>query len=176
MFLLSELIIETPINLQTIRDIKPPFDAPSNYLPYILLGIVVVVGLILGVFYLRKLRQNKPITPIVEVESCPAHEIALEQLKALEQDRKDMEVYHTQISYVIREYITARFHIPALELTTSRLLHEMTRSQVDQSCIDRLQNFLTNCDRVKFASYLPNTSEADERMTDARWIIDTTMS
>ena len=176
MFLLSELIMETPINRQSIRDIKPPFDAPPNYLPYILLGIVIVAGLILGVFYLRKLRQNKPITPIVEVESRPAHEIAMEQLKALEKDTKDMEVYHTQIAYVIREYITARFRIPALELTTSRLLHEMIRNQVDKPCIDRLQNFLMNCDRVKFASYLPNTSEADERMTDARWIIDTTMS
>ena len=176
MFLLAELILQTPVNPQSIRDIKPPFDVPPNYIPYIILGIVIVAGLILGVFYLRKHKQNNPIAPIGEVESPPAHEIALEQLKALEKNKKDMEVYHTQISYVIREYITARFHIPALELTTSSLLHEMISNQVDKPCIDRLQEFLMNCDRVKFASYLPNTSEADERMMDARWIIDTTMS
>ncbi|RKU30850.1 hypothetical protein C6497_04020 [Candidatus Poribacteria bacterium] len=176
MFLLSDLILQTTVNRQSIRDIKPPFDVPPNYMMYIILGIVIVVGLSLGVFYLRKHRLNKTITPIVEVESRPAHEIALEQLNALEKDTKDMETFHTQISYVIREYITARFHIPALELTTSSLLREMISNQVDKSCIDRLQDFLTNCDRVKFASYLPNTSEADKRMIDARWIIDTTIS
>lgn len=176
MFLLSELILQTPVNPKSIRDIKPPFDLPPNYLPYILLGMVIVVVAIVGVFYLLKWRQNKPITQIIEVESRPPHEIALEQLKALETDTKDLEAYHTQISHVIREYITLRFRIPALELTTSSLLHEMLRNQVDKNCIDRLQNFLMNCDRVKFASYLPNTSEADERMTDARWIIETTMS
>lgn len=176
MFLLSELVLQTPVTTQGIRDIKPPFDVPPNYMMYIILGIIIVVGLIWGVFYLQKHRLNKPNTPIVEVESRPAHEIALEQLNALNKDTKDMETYHTQISYVIREYITARFHIPALELTTSSLLQEMICNQVDKSCIDRLQDFLTNCDRVKFASYLPNTSEADERMMDARWIIDTTIS
>ncbi len=176
MFLLSELILQTPINAQTIRDIKPPFDPPPNYMPSIILGLVIVVGVIFGVLYLRKRRQNRPIIPIEEVESRPAHEIALEQLNALETENTDMEFYHIQISHVIREYITARFQIPALELTTSSLLHEMTRYEVDKPCIDRMKNFLKNCDRVKFASYLPNTSEADERMTDARWIIKTTMS
>ena len=176
MFLLSKLFLQTPLNQPNIRDIKPPFDAPSNYLSFILLGLVIVVGLILGLFYLRKHRQKKPITPIVEVESRPVHEIALEQLEALEKAENDMEEYHTQISYVVRKYISARFRVPALELTTASLLHEMIRNQVDNACIDRLQHFLTNCDRVKFASYLPELSEAKDRMTDARWIIDTTIS
>ncbi|MCG9127343.1 hypothetical protein JT359_07035 [Candidatus Poribacteria bacterium] len=175
MFLLSKLTLQTPVNQLNIRDIKPPFDTPSNFFSVIILGVVIVVGLIFGLYYLRKRRQKKPTIPIVEVESRPAHEIALDQLQALEKDTNDMEEYHTQISYVIREYITARFRIPALELTTAGLLHELIRNQVDKTCIDRLQYFLTNCDRVKFASYLPNTSEAAERMTDARWIIDTTM-
>lgn len=176
MFLLSELILQTPINSQTIRDIKPPFDPPPNYLSYIILGFVILVGIILGILYLRKRRQSRPIISNEQDISRPAHEIALEQLNALETKNTDMEYYHIHISHVIRQYITARFHIPALELTTSSLLHEMTRNEVDMSCIDRMNNFLTNCDRVKFASYLPNSSEADERMTDARWIIETTMS
>lgn len=177
MSFIPQLLLQTPLTKQSLRDIKPPFEVPQNPLSYLLLGVIIIVVVVCVIWiYIRKRRQIEPIQTTEVAVTRPPHEIALEQLETLETSSYDMETYHTLISYVIREYIAARYGIPALELTTSSLLHQMTREEIDKSCLERIQDFLTNCDRVKFASYLPKSSEADARMKDARWLIEVTMS
>ena len=138
-----QIILQTPLNTQSLRDIKPPLDVPQNLLSYILLGgliLAVIVGIVW--LYIRKRHQTLPPPSVEEVNTQPAHEIALEQLKILETASYDMETYHTRISFVIREYIEARFQIPALELTTTGILHQMTREQISDFYIERIQQFL----------------------------------
>ena len=86
----------------------------------------------------------------------------------------DMETYHTQIAYVLRQYINARYRIPALELTTTGLLHAMLRAEIATLYVERTQQLLAHCDMVKFATYQPELSEASTRIADARWIVDET--
>ena len=67
------------------------------------------------------------------------HEVAYEKLAAIETSdwlqRGDMETYHTQIAYVLRQYINARYQIPALELTTTDVLQAMlARRNRDSLC------------------------------------------
>jgi hypothetical protein len=172
---LPQIILQTPLNTQSLRDIKPPLDIPQNLLPYILLSgliLAVIAGIVW--LYIRKRHQTLPPPLVEEVNTQPAHEIALEQLKMLETASYDMETYHTRISFVIREYIAARYQIPALELTTTRLLQQMTREKIDDLYVERIQQFLTNCDWVKFTKYQPERSEADARMVDARWFVEKT--
>lgn len=172
---LPQIILQTSPNTQSLRDIKPPLDIPQNLLPYILLGgliLAVIIGMVW--LYIRKRHQTLPLSPVEEVNTQPPHEIALEQLKILETASYDMETYHIRISFVIREYIEARFQIPALELTTTGILHQMTREQIGDLYVERIQQFLANCDKVKFTKYQPERSEAKERMVDARWFVEET--
>ncbi len=172
---LPQIILQTPPNTQNLRDIKPPLDVPQNLLPYILLGgliLAVIVGIVW--LYIRKRHQILPPPPVEEINTRPPHEIAFEQLKILETTPYDMKTYHTKISFVIREYIAARFQIPALELTTTEILHQMTREQISDFYIERIQQFLANCDRVKFTKYQPERSEADACMVDAQWFVEET--
>jgi hypothetical protein len=83
----------------------------------------------------------------------------------------EMKIYHTEISHVIRQYIAARYHIPALEMTTQELLDCL---QPENIPIELVSHFLTNCDLVKFARYSPMKPEAHERMEEARRIVDET--
>ena len=175
MTVLSQILLQTSPNARSLRDIKPPLDVPPNYLPYILLsGFIFAIFVGIAWLYLRKRRQIEVPSPIKEVFTRPPHEIALEQLNTLDSVSCDMEAYHTRISYVIREYIAARYRIPALELTTTGLLQQMTREQIGDLYVERIQQFLTNCDRVKFTQYHPDRSEADARMVDARWFVEET--
>ncbi len=170
---LPQIILQTPLNTQNLRDIKPPLDVPQNLLPYILLGgliLAIIVGIVW--LYIQKRHQTLPPHPVEEVNTQPPHEIALEQLKMLETASYDMETYHIRISFVIREYIEARFKIPALELTTTRLLQQMTREQIGDLYVERIQQFLANCDKVKFTKYQPERSEAEALMVDARWFVE----
>ena len=172
---LPQFLIQISPNAQRLRDIKPPLDVPPNILPYILLGVLILVAIVAMIWvFFRKRHQTVEPTPTEEVITRPPHEIALEQLAKLEAESYDMETYHDCISYVIREYISERYHIPALELTTTRLLHQMTREQVSDTYIKHVQQFLANCDKVKFATYQAELPEADARMVDARWFVEET--
>ena len=175
MSVFPQILLQAPLNVQSLRDIKPPLDVPQNLLPYFLLGGLILAAIVGTIWvYLRKRRQTEIPPPIEEVVTRPPHEIALEQLEKLETASCDMETYHTRISYVIREYIASRYRIPALELTTTSLLQWMTREQIDDLYIECIQRFFGNCDKVKFAKHQPKSSEADARMVDARWFINVT--
>ena len=83
----------------------------------------------------------------------------------------EMKVYHTEISHVIRQYIAAQYHIPALELTTQELLDRLQTEDMPNKLV---RQFFTNCDWVKFARYSPTKPEAHKRMEEARRIVDET--
>ena len=171
-----QLLSQAPPSL---RDIKPPFDVQQSLFPYFVAGgILVVIIAILGWLYLRKRRQTSAPTSIEEVEVRPPHEIAYERLATIEASewlaRGEMDAYHTHISHVIRGYIEARYRIPALQLTTTHLLKQLTEQQLGALYIDKIRHFLANCDKVKFATYQPAATEAAKRMVEARWFVDVT--
>ena len=162
------------MNVQSLRDIKPPLDVPQNLFPYILVGGFILAAITISGWWYHRKRCHTVLSPSVEEDITRSpHEIAYQQLAALEA-ACDMEAYHTRISYVIREYIAARYRIPALELTTMGVLEQMGREEISARYVARIQHFLVNCDKVKFAMYHPERAEAEARMADARWIVDET--
>ncbi len=178
--------IQTPAYLFEVRSVKPagatemkgikgPWSVPPNWFLYILaalLAIIAISGTIF--FYLRRRAKPMDLQPEVLPQHQP-HEIAYEQLNRIEEmnwvAQGEMKVYHTEISHVIRQYIAARYHIPALELTTQELLDRLQPEDIPK---DLVQQFFTNCDWVKFARYSPTKPEAHERLEEARRIVDET--
>ena len=179
MSLLTQILTQGPVDAQSLRDIKPPLEVTQSLLFYFIGGVVVLGFIAVSVFlYIRKRSQTLPVSPVEENDAPLPHEMAYEQLAAIEASdwlkRGDMEMYHTRIAHVLREYIWGRYQIPALELTTTGLLHAMRRAQIGIPYVERVQQLLANCDRVKFANYQPEPSEATARIADARWIVDET--
>ena len=181
MSVLTQILTQGTVDVQRLRDIKPPLEVTQSLLLYFLGGVVILGFIALSAFlYIRKRPQTLTMSPTEEEDAPLPHEVAHEQLAAIEASdwlkRGDMETYHTQIAYVLREYIFGRYQIPALELTTTALLRTMRREQINTAHVDRIQQLLSNCDSVKFASYQPELSEAMARIADARWIVDKTKS
>ena len=173
--------MQSTLGGQNLRDIKPPLEVPQNPLPYFISGTVILGFVaILVWYYLQKRRQPLPILVTDENDTPLAHEVAYEKLAAIEASdwlkRGDMETYHTQIAYVLRQYIDARYYIPALELTTTGLLQAMLRAEIAMPYVERTQQLLASCDMVKFATYRPELSDASTRIAEARWIVDETKS
>ncbi|RKU06707.1 hypothetical protein C6503_25715 [Candidatus Poribacteria bacterium] len=179
MSVLTQILMQGAVDRQGLRDIKPPLEVPQALLFYFI-GAAVILGVITvsAWFYLRKRPQTLPVLEDEAVDVPLPHEVAYEQLAAIETSdllkRGDMETYHTRIAYVLREYISGRYQIPALELTTTALLHAMLSAQIGAQCVQRVQQLLVSCDMVKFATYQPELSEASARIADARWIVDET--
>lgn len=164
-----------PPGATELKEIKGPWSVSPNWFLYILaaLLVIVIVG-VLVFLYLRK--QVKPVALQSEVvPQRQPHAIAYEQLNRIEGmnwvAQGEMKVYHTEISQVIRQYVAARYHIPALELTTQELLDRLGSEDVPSELVQRL---ITNCDLVKFARYSPAKPEAHERLEEARRVVDET--
>lgn len=174
MFVFRQILSQGAVNVQSLRDIKPPLNESQNLLPYVLVGTFIFAFIAIACwFHLRK-RHRLLLSLPEDGMARPPHEIAYQQLEALEAAAYDIEAYHTRIAYVIREYIAARYQIPALELTTMGLLAEMDREEISTRYVARIHHFLASCDKVKFATHHPEESEAAARMADARWIVNET--
>ena len=181
MSVITQILIQGAVDQQSLRDIKPPLELPQNLLPYFIGGVTLLGFIVASIWYwIQKRRQTSPVPVTPEDHTPLAHEAAYEQLSVIEASdwltRGDMETYHTQIAHVLREYIRARYRIPALELTTTALLRAMLHAEIGKPYVARVQQLLANCDRVKFATYQPDPSEASARIADARWIVDETKS
>ena len=181
MSVLTQILTQGTVDVQSLRDIKPPLELTQSLSPYFMSGAVVLGFIAVSVWlYIRKRSRTLPVPPAEEDDTPLPHEVAYEQLAAIETSdwlkRGDMETYHTRIAYVLREYIYGRYQIPALALTTTALLRKMRHERIDTAHIERIQQLLSDCDSVKFASYQPELSEATERIADARWIVNETKS
>ena len=179
MSVITQILMQGAVDRQGLRDIKPPLEVPQALLLYFI-GAAVILGFITvsAWVYLRKRPKTLPVPEDDVVDLPLPHEVAYEQLAAIETSdllkRGDMEAYHTRIAYVLREYIGARYQMPALELTTTALLHALLNAEIGNQCVERVRQLLAHCDIVKFATYQPELSEAPARIAEARWIVDQT--
>ena len=106
------------------------------------------------------------------------HETALEELEAAKVDLArsgDIKKYFIGVSDTIRNYIERAFELNAPEMTTEEFLNNLKDSK--ELSIDNkrlLREFLSSCDLVKFAKYLPGTEEIEAVYISAKNFIEET--
>ena len=145
-----------------LKDIKGPLDDNigwSDIWPWLVLILIIL----LSIFIYKKYFNKKKKTVVVKKNiQTPAHILALNALKKLENkkliDKKDIKEYYSSISEIIRRYIENRFNFPALELTTYEILNIITAIIEKEESIS-LKNILEISDLVKFAKKIPNQNE-----------------
>jgi hypothetical protein len=170
-----KIIEASPINIyvqsvindekRELRDIKPPLTIPYDYFSLfsiiaavILLGVIVYLGYM---FYKRKKEKGYLLRP--PEPSKPAHEVALQALEALMAkeliEKGAIKQFYSELSEIVRRYIENRFFVPALEETSTEILVEMRRQDLNGNSYDKLQNLLRISDLVKFAKFRPEDKE-----------------
>ncbi|MEW6618071.1 MAG: BatD family protein [bacterium] len=166
-----------PQNAKDIKDIKPPVEIKADLTKWIWILIIIFLILlisVIGLIYWNK-RKKPPLEQEVEVIR-PPHEIAYEQLNKIRTSnlltQGLVKEYYIQISDVIRQYIERRYKINALELTTQELIEKMKINLIGQDYVNLVNNFLKECDLVKFAKYIPHKEEINTVIERAKGIID----
>jgi hypothetical protein len=172
------LLIEGVVDSTGMAPIKPINYEPvkfSDYLPYIL-GLVVIIALVLGVIWWR--RRPKKETENIEIEEIiPAHEIALEQLRALEElklwQEGKIKEYHLQLSRILRAYLEERYGVAALESTTGEV-RQMLKPVLSEEHFRDMMPMMEIEDLIKFAKAQPPV-EVHEQHLDfvRRFVINT---
>ena len=168
-----------PNNVVGLRPIKPPLTPDANWLPKMLIILLLILTSIISIFF-YKFKQDQAILESIETrQKQPAHEIAHQHLNNVERkkliQKGKIKMYHTEVSDIIRCYITNRFGITASELTTKDLLHKLSnQEEINREQFQTIGNFFNNCDLVKFAKNQSNETESRTRMTEVRKFIENT--
>ncbi len=165
---------------KAIRDIKGPVEVPwtlSDFLPYI--GAVILAALLIWlILYLRKKFKKEKVITAPVIPARPAHEIALEELKKLEDEKiwqqGDMKQYHTRLTDILRAYIENRWQLPAMEQTTDEILGGFTKGMLTADLYEKMRITLQAADLVKFAKLQPVAYENEQSMAFAVEIVKLT--
>lgn len=166
--------VDTTLAITDIKDIQKAPIWWWGIIRWILLGLLVI-GLGIGIYYLvRYIRKHK--TGATEEEEQvplrPAEEVALEKLDEIKaekiwQDGKVKE-YHTELTDVIREYISRRYEVSSTEKTSDETLRELKPLMKEQKDLfDRLRKMLSLADLVKFAKWTTTPDENESALLTA---------
>ena len=164
-----------PVNTeQAIKDIKNPLKAPYTFreiLPWIIIVLIVLVVGYFVYYFLQKRKNAEPIFKAPPKPKQPPHQIALDalenlRLKKLWQSNRIKE-YHTELTDIIRIYISKRFNIHALEFTTDEIMEAIGNTATNEHAKEKLRQILMLADLVKFAKEQPLPMEHDASLNNA---------
>ena len=149
--------------MKDIHDIKPVETVPFNLFDWLpdywwawLLGLALIVG---GIWAYRKY-YKKGINPLKPSRKrLPPYEeamINLRNLKAAQLWQQGQEKeYFTGLTDILRVYIDRRFHINAVEMTSSQIIDTLKRNEETKAVNEQLEMILEIADIVKFANARP---------------------
>ncbi len=159
-----------------LRDIKPPVAVARDYTP--LVWIAAAAAVLGGLIWWLLRRRRRP--SVVRVPAPrPAHELALEALTHLRDERLveagRHEVFYVRLSAIVREYVEARFRLRAPEMTSEEFLQAAQRNaQLGAPQRSLLGQFLGEADLVKFARHTPTANDAERAFEAARDFVHST--
>jgi hypothetical protein len=148
-----------------LRDIAPPIDVfpyPTwMFVVAAILAALVLAALIYAI--VRRIRNRPPPLPPTP------QSIALRELRALQQRVKQSAPYEFSIavSDVLRRYVSAEYHVHAVEQTSPEFLAAISQSvKFAEAERQQLADFLERCDLIKFARIDADSGDS-ERLIDS---------
>ena len=140
------------------------FPAPfQNWGWLLLLAVLATIGVFARLLWSRR-KQHRQLATV----PVPAHVKALRELllwkAAPRVSSAELDAFYVGVSQVLRVYLEERFGLHAPERTTEEFLHDLDSSaQLVRDHASELRRFLSQCDLVKFAKFVP--TDADHETT-----------
>lgn len=169
-----------PIDTTTFKayDIKPQMTYPISAKEVftwlgVLLGVAGIVALLIWIAKRRK--AHKPIFGSLKPQE-PAHIVALKALDKIKAQQlwkhNKVKLYYTQLTETLRLYLRDRWHIQAMEQTSSEMMDALQNAAkqdpaLAKNVLAHLQEMLTVSDLVKFAKYIPSEDENEDALQQA---------
>jgi hypothetical protein len=159
----------------TLRPLKPLVNLPYFPLWEIFALIVVIFG-VTFVFvrkHLTKIRKRSSSLGDMGISGYPEVVYALKALKQIEQSNDDTLAIYVQVSDCLRQYLSKRYSIQALDLTTSELNEKLSEKALfADEHQQKLTEMLKRADLVKFARVIPKQGAAQQySVVASQWIL-----
>lgn len=165
-----------------LSDIKPIQKLPFSWkdflgllwIPLIILLLLAIVGAIIY-FIIRRNKKGYFFTP---PPVLPPHVRAMNSLEKIKAEKiwqqERYKEFYTQLTDVLRRYISERYGINSLEMTTGEILSIIRNKSEEDSVYENLKQVLIVADLVKFAKYKPFTNENDLSLMNAYFFVNQT--
>ncbi|NNF13287.1 MAG: hypothetical protein HKN72_08695 [Gemmatimonadetes bacterium] len=162
-----------------IREIRGPLAIPVGILSLLAVALfLMLLGAAVYAAWARRRKGEGDEGFLPGPSPRPAHEIALEDLQRLEASTLladgQIKQYHIRVSEILRRYVEARFHVPALEMTTWEVIGGLQSAGVDEGTRVDLRRFLDQCDLVKFAKAEPDEAASRRLLELGRALVERT--
>jgi hypothetical protein len=161
----------SPSALTDIHDIRGPIMIPYWWIrPAIAVAVLAALGL--GFVAYRLLRNR--VRPRAKTAAEAAME-RIERARGLIAAGRAAD-FSAELSDAVREYIEARFVLPAAHKTTEEFLHDLLASKsspIVGHC-EALADFLSCCDLAKFARFALGAEQMATMITVAIRFVETT--
>ena len=139
----------------------------------ILLGFVVWLAIVIIRRYLRNRKERVVLPPAI-----PPHVVANKALvelshRKLWQNGK-FKQYYTHLTAILRVYISGRWQIGALEMTTDEIIEALRDVELSYESRRDLVAILRTADMVKFAKAQPDAEQNEMNYTRAYYFVENT--
>ncbi|MFI3290021.1 MAG: hypothetical protein SNH55_06735 [Rikenellaceae bacterium] len=167
-----------------IYDIKPVRDLPfkfkeiSGYATWGIIGLILLVLIVIAVLkvmahYGRSVfGLFKPAPPI------PPHVAAIKALDTLRKQHLwqngEYKGYYSQLTDILRTYISGRYGVAAMEMTTAEIIVASKELELPKRCEMELQELLRDADLVKFAKAEIEASKNEGYFESVRLFVNLT--
>ena len=175
------LAVDTTLAIKPIKGpVKIGFSL-LEFMPLIIAGLLFIAFAGFLIWYYLKRKKGEPIFVLRPSVKYQPHELALMELEKLRAKKLwqagKIKDYHTELTDILRKYFEDRFHIMAMESTSSEILEDLeSKTLVTKENREILNRVLVMADLVKFAKYLPMPEEHDQSMNYAVDVINNTSS
>ena len=172
--------VDKPEEFADIKDVwKPPF-VWSDYYPWIIGILAVLLLMALAYYIVKRIRESKSLIPFAQPEKpkLPPYEQAIKELDEIKQSKlwqqgKEKE-YFTSITDTLRRYLVDRFGINAMEKTSAEILDSVKGIDEIVPAFEKLEQVLKLADFVKFAKFRPLSDENDLSLVNAYFFVNQT--
>ncbi len=161
----NTVAVDTSKAFRDIHDTLGEYLRFNELLPWILLSVAILLVLGFGLFFYYRKKKNKPLFTLFQAKSMTANEFAVSELSRLREKRLwqqgQVKEYYSELTNVLRLYISQRFNIDALEMLSSEIVEQLSDHEETVDNVSSLDELLTLADMVKFAKELPLPNDND---------------
>ena len=154
-----------PVDTATFQphDIKAQIRYPvtvQEVLPWLgMFWVVSIIVILIVCLIMMRKRKNDP----EYVRKDPAHIVALRELDKYRGSQmwapEKQKVFYSGVTDALREYISERYGIGAMEMTTAEIFGQMKGTDVPEQLQKDAKELFDRADFVKFAKYVASEDE-----------------
>ena len=137
-------------------------------------AVLSAIGLILFLlwFFRRQKATNTEENPLTLKEKTLQSILQLEQKRLWE--KKELKEHYSELSFILRQYLSERFGINLLEKTTIEAQLILKHFGLSETLVSKIGIILNGSDMVKFAKSAPEEKVIRVNLDDCRSIVEQT--